>query len=323
VNSAKNLLNRIRGWLPKEPSLPCNAAPSRTRSSKARSIFLNITVGFLAIVGLSCAVFSLSDSWIRSSLIAISLGAGVLLLLSGGKLRSALKIALIAVMVFTIGFTAVEGYLLWNGGYPATYTPTQPTVTLTLQKMLNTSVEPIVQSLEDSQTFALLKLEYGSNLTFESLNLSPSNGWLIGGYISIDFASSSSNRDFHCYSADGHQYIIQVTNYNGELISQQPSQRTIDMALKQIDALGLNWFYNQAVEIAQNRTLNLPSIDSVAVTLNFGEGPASGSYQGLTLQLVGYHQTVQPNGSIYGDGVLISEFQPNGTLIYMSKPAEV
>ena len=81
-------------------------------------------------------------------------------------------------MIFTISFTAVEGYLLWNGGYPTTYTPTQPTVTLNLQKMLNASVEQIVQSAEDSQTFTLLKLEHGSNLTFESMNLSPSNGYL-------------------------------------------------------------------------------------------------------------------------------------------------
>ena len=221
-------------------------------------------------------------------------------------------------MIFTISFTAVEGYLLWNGGYPTTYTPTQPTVTLNLQKMLNASVEQIVQSAEDSQTFALLKLEHGSNLTFESMNLSPSNGYLSGGYISVDFASSSGNRYFHCYSADGHQYIILVSTYNGELISQQPSQQTVDAALKQIDALGLNWFYNQALEIAQNRTLNLPSIDSVVITLALDEG--FGGYPGLSLQLTGFHQTVQPNGSINGDGVLISEFQPNGTLIYMSNP---
>ena len=274
------------------------------------------------VIGVSYSFLGLSDSWIKTSLIAITLVTGALWLVSHRKVRrvgSALKFTLALVMIFSISFTAVEGYLLWNAGYPATYTPTQPTVTLNLQKMLNASIEQIVQSAEDSQTFALLKLEYGSNLMFESMNLSPSSGYLrSGGYISVDFASSSGNRYFHCYSADGHQYIIQVTTYNSELISQQSSQQTVDMALKQIDALGLNWFYNQALEIAQNRTTNLPSVDSVVVTLAFGEG--FGGYQGLSLQLTGFHQTVQPNGSINGDGVLISEFQPNGTLIYMSNP---
>ena len=101
---------------------------------------------------------------------------------------------------------------------------------------------------------------------------------------------------------------------------QYPSNQTADMALKRIDALGLNWFYNQALEIAQNRTANLPTIDSVDITITFG---GAGSYQGLTLQLIGYHQTILPNGGISGDGVLISEFEPNGTLLYMSKPSPV
>ena len=300
---------------------PYHTKPNKAKQGKA--ILQNFTVAFLVIVGLSYSILSLSDSWIKTSLITITVVTGVLWLVSHGKIRklgSALKFTLALIMIFTISFTAVEGYLLWNGGYPSTYVLAQPTVSLSLQKMLNSSVEQIVQGAENSQTFALLKLEHGNNLTFESMNLSPSNGYLSGGYISVDFASSSGNRYFHCYSADGHQYIIQVTTYNGKLISQQSSQQTVDAALKQIDALGLNWFYNQAIEIAQNRTLNLPSVDSVVVTLAFGEG--FGGYQGLSLQLTGFHQTVQPNGSINGNGVLISEFQPNGTLIYMSNPPQ-
>jgi hypothetical protein len=318
----KRRLSRFnQGWLPKEPILPTRVAPSQTKPGKTRAFLQNFVVVFLLVVGLSYSFLGLSDSWIKTSLIAVTLVTGALWLVSHGKVRrvgTALKFTLALVMIFSISFTAVEGYLLWNAGYPATYTPTQPTVTLSLQKMLNASVEQIVQRMEDSQTFALLKLEHGSDIIFESMNLSPSNGYLNGGYISVDFASSSGNKYFHCYSADGHQFIIQVTTYNGQLISQQPSQQTVDVALKQIDALGLNWFYNQALEIAQNRTLNLPSVDSVVVTLALEEG--FGGYQGLSLQLTGFHQTVQPNGNINGDGVLISEFQPNGTLIYMSQP---
>lgn len=245
MNLKKGLESRIKGWFPKDPMLPSRAAPSQTKPSKTRAFFQNAIVAFLVIVGLPCSFLLLSNSWIKTTLIAISLAVGALWLVSHGKLRrlgSALIFTLALIMIFTISFTAVEGYLLWNGGYPATYTPTQPTVTLSLQKMLNASVEQIVQSAEDSQTFALLKLEHGSSLTFESMNLSPSNRYLSGGYISVDFASSSGNKYFHCYSTDGHQYIIQVTTYNGELIPQQSSQQTVDAALKQIDALGLTGF---------------------------------------------------------------------------------
>jgi hypothetical protein len=316
--TTKRILSKIRGWFPKEPILPSRTTPSQAKLSKTRAIFQNLIVAFLVFVGLFCSVLLLSNSWIKIALIGLALVTGVLWLVSRGKLRSALKLVFVAVMIFSISFTAVESYLFWNGGYPATYSTTEPQVTLSMQKMLNSSVEQIVQSAEKSQTLSLLKLEHGGNITFESLNLSPAR-W-VGGYIGIDFASKTNNAYFRFYSSDGHQYIVEPSTYGGQLMSQlYPSNQTADMALKRIDALGLNWFYNQALEIAQ-RTANLPTIDSVDITITFG---GAGSYQGLTLQLIGYHQTILPNGGISGDGVLISEFEPNGTLLYMSKPSPV
>jgi hypothetical protein len=318
MNHRKTFAKWIRGWLPKEPILPSHTTQSQAKLSKTRVIFQNLIVAFLVFVGMFCSVLLLSDSWIKIALIGLALVTGVLWLVSRGKLRSALKLAFVAVMIFSISFTAVESYLFWNGGYPATYSSTESQVTLSMQKMLNSSVEQIVQSAEKSQTFSLLKLEHGGNITFESLNLFPASHG-VGGYIGIDFASNTNNAYFHFYSSDGHQYIVEPSTYGGQLMSQlYPSNQTPDMALKWIDGLGLNWFYNHALEIARNRTANLPTVDSVDITITFG---GVGSYQGLTLQLIGYHQTILSNGGINGDGVLISEFQPNGTLLYMSKPS--
>jgi hypothetical protein len=317
MNVKKNFGNRITGWLPKEPISPHHDAPSQMKANKAKAIFQNVVFGFLVIAGLFCSALLLSNSWIKIALISISLVTGAVWLLSRRILRSTLKFTLVALMIFAISLTAVESYLFWNGGYPTTYVSTEPQVTLSMQKMLNSSVEKLVQSIEDSQTFNLLRLEHGGNTAFESLKLWPSHG--SGGYVSIDFASNVNNAYFHFYSGDGHQYIIDPMTYNGQVMSQlYPSEQTTDEALKQIDALGLNWFYNQALEIAQNRTTILPTVNYLNIELTFGQGV--GNYQGIIIQLVGYHRTTLANGNLNDEGILISEFQPDGTLIYMSKP---
>ncbi len=319
MNVRKSLGNRIRGWLPKEPILPSHATLSQTRQSNARPIFLNLTVGFLILVGLFCCFFLLSNSWIKFLLIGLSLVTGVMWAVSHGRLRKALKFTLIIMMIVSISFTAVEGYLFLNVGYPATYTPTQPKV-LSLQTMLNASLEQVIQGIEGSQTFSLLKLEYGDNIAFESMQLQPvgPHGY---GYIRVDFASIDSHAYFHFFSSDGHQFILQPSTYSGQLMSQiYPSNETPQESLGRIDTLGLNWFYNQALEIAQNRTTSLPTIDTLHISLTYGQ--ATIAYSGITVELIGYHETTLLNGGVNGDGVLIGDFQPNGALIYMSNPAQ-
>jgi hypothetical protein len=317
---SKSLQKRIRGWIPKEPILPTNAVSNQTKHRRVGVVFQNLLVGFIVVAGLVCSVL-LSNSWIKASFIVASVVIAFLWLISRGKIKNALKFTLTVVMIFSIAFTAVEGHLFWNSGYPATYLQSQPTVSLTMQTMLNTSLLQIVQEIEQSPTFGLLKLEHGENITLQSIQLEPDSR----GYscIRVDFASENSNTNFHFYSSNGHQFIVQVLNRQGQPMSQQypsNSNTTIEQALSQIDHLGLNWFYNQALDAAQNRTTNLPTIDNLTVDLTFGQG--TGTYQGITLRLIGYHQVVQLNSLVNSDGVLISEFEPNGALIYMSKPVQ-
>jgi hypothetical protein len=276
----------------------------------------SIIIGLLVAVGLFFSVLLLSNSWIKFFAIGAFLVSGISWLLSRGSLKKALKYLVVAIMIFAISFTSYESYLFWNAGYPPTYSPSEPKTSLSLQGMLNASLTQTLQDIEQSTTFSLLKLEHGDKIMFESMNLMPSNG--PGGYISVDFLTENSNAYFHFYSANGHQYILQKTSYAGRLASQlYPSNQTADETFRQIDSLGLSWFYNRALEIAQNRTTNLPSVDSLTLSITYEE---HGNYQGITLQLSGFHQTVLEDGSIHGEGIIIADFQPDGTLIYMTQP---
>lgn len=281
-----------------------------------KAVLQSIISGLLVAVGLFFAVLLLSNSWIKLLVIGTFLVGEVSWLLSRGSLKRALKYFIVAIMIFAISFTSFESYMFWNAGYPPTYTPSEPKTSLSLQGMLNASLTQILQNIEQSPAFNLLKLEYGDNITFESMKLEPSNG--PGGYISVDFLTENSNAYFHFFSSNGHQYIAQKTSYQGSLASQRyPSNQTAQETFKQIDSLGISWFYNRALEIAQNRTTNLPSVDSLTLTITYEE---HGSYQGITLQLTGFHQTVLEDGSIHGEGIIIADFQPDGTLIYMTQP---
>jgi hypothetical protein len=112
---------------------------------------------------------------------------------------------------------------------------------------------------------------------------------------------------------------VHTTTYEGQPMSQRyPSTQSAETTLSQIDALSLSWFYNHALEIAQNRTTNLPSIDSLNIALTYDKGTET--YQGITLQLMGFHVTTEANGGVHGENVLICAFQPDGTMIYMSWP---
>ena len=283
-----------------------------------KAVLQSIIIGLLVAVGLFFSVLLLSNSWIKFFTIGAFLVCGISWLLSRGSLKKALKYLVVAIMIFAISFTSYESYMFWNAGYPPTYTPSEPKTSLSLQRMLNASLTQILQNIEQSTTFSLLKLEHGDKIMFESMNLMPSNG--PGGYISVDFLTENSNVYFHFYSANGHQYILQKTSYVGRLASQlYPSNQTADETFRQIDALGIGWFYNRALEIAQNRTTNLPSVDSLTLTITYEE---HGNYQGITLQLSGFHQTVLEDGNLYGKGIIIADFQPDGTLLYMTQPEE-
>jgi hypothetical protein len=221
-------------------------------------------------------------------------------------------------MVFALCFSAFEGYLFWNSGYPPTYSQSNPDWTLSMTSLANLSVTELVHSVEASPTFGLLELEHGS-LAFDSMSLLPARGEG-GGYIEVNFFSATDHTYFHFYSSNGHPFIMQQMTYTGRRMAELSIGEPVATSLSKIDALGFNTFYRQALQLAQNRTSSLPGIDSLSIAIAYAQ--STNVYGGLTVQLIGSHEIPYPQDGVQGHGVLISEFLPDGTLIYMSQPSE-
>jgi hypothetical protein len=278
-----------------------------------KTVIQNIFIGLIVAAALFSSFIVLSYSVFKIVIVAAVLITAVMWLVLFGKPKRILKYIVLTVMIFAITFASVEVYLFQNSGYPPTYSSMKPNDTLSMQTMLNASLTEIIRGIEQSTSFRLLKLEHG-NIIFESIGLNPIG---IGG---IDF--NYFIEDTHSYvrftSSGGRQYHISISQLIGQPFSEKySSMQTVEQTLTQIDALSLQGFYDKALQIAQNRTSDLPTIDSLSISISY-EGYRD--YQGITLQMLGHHETVLPNGSINGKGVLIADFQPDGTLLYMSQP---
>ena len=302
MNIKSGIINFIRGWLPQEPILPAHALPNQKKTGRIRLILLNLFIVFLAIAGLLSALI-LIDSWIKLVLLGSIVVGGLVWRFSRGKVRKACKFFVVAVLVFSISFTAVEFNLISNAGYPAASVSAEPNVTISYPSMLNISLTQLIQGIETSPTYSLLATEYGKTNP-ETIKLDAGLGW-----IQVDFYGKGSNTILGFFTSSGDQYRVQVSSYSGQPFSLSYIQSSSKQAFAQIDALGLQWFFNSSLEIAQNRTGNTPKIDSLSLTMNFEDHGYT--YQGITLLLV---------GSYHGPSTLIADFEPNGTLIYMSQP---
>jgi hypothetical protein len=218
-------------------------------------------------------------------------------------------------MIFTLCFSAFEGYLFWNSGYPLTYSQSNPDWTVSLPSFANLSVTELVHSVEASPTFGLLELEHG-NLAFDSLSVLPARGEE-GGYIEVNFYSEKDHIYAHFYSNDGHPFVVEQMAYSGQRLAEQSIGGHVEASLSRIDEVGLYTFYRQALQLVQNRTSSLPGINSFSIAIAYAY--SMNSYGGgLTVQLIGSYGTPDPEDGVYGHGVVISEFSPDGMLMYMS-----
>ena len=315
MNVKKSLESRIRGWLPKDLILPAHALPNQKKTGRIRSIFLNFVIGFLVIAGFF-SVFILIDSWIKFVLLGLILVGGLVWRFSHGDIKKKFKFFVVAVLIFLISFTAVEFNLIWNAGYPAASVSAEPNVTISYPSMLNISLTQLIQGIENSPTFGLLTTEHGKTNP-ETIKLDSGFGW-----IQVDFYGEGSNTFLGFLASRGDQYHVQISYYSGQPFSSFYVQSSSQQAFAQIDALGLQWFYNSAIEIAQNRTGSTPKIDSLSLTMNFEDHGQT--YQGITLLLVGSSRenSTLISGSSQEASKLIADFEPNGTLLYMSQPQQ-
>jgi hypothetical protein len=272
------------------------------------AISKSIFAGILIAVGLFSAAVFLGNSWIKLFVIVLIVISGIAWLVSHGLLKRVFKYLILAVMVFTILFSGLEGYLFWNAGYPPTAGSSQSDVTVSYTNILNMSLTEIVQSVKSTPTFNLIMIEHPGEVTIETIAL---DATFSGGRIHVLLYQDSSNLCITFASSNGRSYHASVAPWGGTPLSQMyPQQQTPDDTLKQIDTLGLNWYYNHAVEAYQNKTGTTPEINALQVSIQWDN---YATYQGMTLQLIGSYQ----NNS-KGHSVFIASFQPDGTLNYLT-----
>ncbi|MCL2288799.1 MAG: hypothetical protein FWC33_06495 [Candidatus Bathyarchaeota archaeon] len=68
------------------------------------------------------------------------------------------KYILIGGLIFAISFSACKNYLLRNAGYPPTFEPSQPAITVSYPNILNASVVEILQDIKSTPAFSILDL---------------------------------------------------------------------------------------------------------------------------------------------------------------------
>ena len=94
------------------------------------------------------------------------------------------------------------------------------------------------------------------------------------------------------------------------------SQIPEEDAFQQIDNLGLQWFYDQAIEAYQKQTGTTPEINELKIQISLGYiGVNDKTYQGWILNMNGSYKNEYMS---VGRFVFYANFQPDGTLNYFN-----
>ena len=274
-------------------------------SFDVKAIVQNLIVALLTAAGLFCSLLLLTYSWVKIVAIAAILVPGAFWVVTHERVKKIFKFVALGALIFAIAFASVENYLLLNAGYPSANAASAKTGGYT--SLFNISLIQLIDGIEKSPSYALLKAEHGQ-VNPESIQLDSS----FPEWVEVDFYAQNSNTYLaFMSSAPGDQYRVQVSTYSGEPFSLPYVQSSSAQEFSQIDAKGLQWYYNRAVVLAQNRTGAPPKIDSLWFTMSV-EDRIYMSYEGITVQIIGSYQGVD---------TLICDFEPDGTLIYMSIPS--
>lgn len=275
-------------------------------SVDVKAIIQNIIIALLTAAGLFCSILLLSYSWVKIAAIVAILIPGAVWLVAHGRVRRIFKYVVIGALIFAIVFGSFESFLLLNAGYPSTNVA-QATGNAGYAAVLNVSLTKLIQGIEKSPAYALLTAEHGKTVP-ETITLDSSS---FPDWVEVDFYGEGSNT-YLAFMAPtvGDQYHVEVSTYSSELLSLPYVQSYSQQEFSEINAKGLQSFYNLALQVAQNRTGTTPKIDGLALTMTV-EDRIYMSYEGVTVQIVGSYQ---------GQSTLICDFEPDGTLIYMSQP---
>jgi hypothetical protein len=300
----------IQGWFPKEPNLPSQSSPIQT-PTKQKSLLkhkLSILWAVAAIIVVDSFIF-LGFSTLQIMLITVTAAFAFSALLfrrtSHHIISKILKYSLAFILVFVVSFNGVGIYLFNTSGYPPTYVPQ-----LTYPDILNASMTQYLQSVEQSASFRLLQAEHLGSVAFGGLILRTSgSGWLMW-----TFHAEDTNVRITIGQSSGVQYYTDP----GYLFHQQslpqnyPSAQSIRQSFDQIDALGLRWFHDRALEAYQNKTGTKPVITNLGVDIAFNN---QDNYEGITILLTAFNSSYDNFGNKVSPTVFRVEFQPNGTLL--------
>ncbi|WNZ29205.1 MAG: hypothetical protein IAX21_11350 [Candidatus Bathyarchaeota archaeon] len=272
-------------------------------------IIKSVLAGILVAVGIFFALIIVSNSWIKTVIISAIILSTITWLLTKARLKKYFKTIILAVMIFTIVFTGIEAYFLRNTGYPVNVMPSQPDVTVSYPNILNLSLTEIVQEIRKTPTFSFINFEHPGEIVFESISLDTT---FLGGSIEVMFYQKSSNLNIRFMASNGHTYRTSISSWDGLPISQSfPASKTAEETLNEIDILGLNWFYTQAIEEYKNQTETALTIGALQISTQWENYQ---DYQGMTLLIIGYKTDDANNG----EGVFFANFQPNGNLLYFN-----
>jgi hypothetical protein len=217
------------------------------------------------------------------------------------------KYVVVGALIFAISFTAFEGYLFRNAGYPPTVNNSQQGITLSYPNILDVSLTEIVQDIKNTPVFSLLMLEHPGEVSIGTIVLD--TGWR-SGHVEVVLYQESANLGFRFSASSGGPYHVSFTSLSGTPTRFNFYQQTPDMVLQQIDDLGLQWYYDCAIEAYQNKTGTKPEINELQVSVQWDD---FANYQGMTFLMTGSYVN---DGR--GGGVFFANFQPNGTLNYFN-----
>jgi hypothetical protein len=273
-----------------------------------KTVFQNIIIGLVVAAGLFFSILLLNFSWIKIVVVTLILVSGIIWMVSQGNLKKSMKYLVLSFLIFGIFFASFERYIFWNTGYLSTYNPSLPDVTVSYPSLLTVPLTELVQSAKETYAFNLFRLEYFGDISFESILLSTTYP---DGRIEITFYNENANMGFGFRSSSGSPFVASNIPWIGHPPSRLYSgQQTPEETLKQIDDLGLQWFFDRVVEEYQNRAGTHPNTSSLDVNTQWQE---YGDYSGLILEMTGWQQ----NNNVLQD-VFHAAFQPNGTLFYMN-----
>lgn len=308
----RSLESRIRGWLPKEPTLPSKSTQPHVFQEKKtlskRKVSASWLVAYFVLLFVYFYLFNSQFSTIVFILIGVTIALGLTWLLLRTKysnIARTFKYALIALAIFVLVFESAGIYLFNFSG------PLVPQVNF--PSVLDSSLTTQLQNLQQSTSFRFLQAEHFGTLTFQDLTILTTYSNAPGGLMWTFYAS-----DVRCKTligqSGGKPYSYGLVNVfrSYSLPQNYPSNQEITESFNQIDSLGLHWFYNQAIAEYQNATGAKPSITDLRLFVAFNN---VSNYQGITLLMTGLKAGHDNFGNKIYPTIFTVEFQPNGNIL--------